>query len=73
MDFISIIEQELGKKADIEFLPMQPGDVPETYADVRATSELTGFSPKTSIQEGVPRFINWYKDYYQGHETSLYN
>ncbi len=64
MDFIGLIEQELGKKAEIDFLPMQPGDVPETYADVEETSALTGFKAKTTIHEGIPRFIAWYKDYY---------
>lgn len=64
MDFIAIIERELGRKADIEFLPMQPGDVRETYADIAETTALTGFKPTTSIAEGVPRFVDWYKGYY---------
>lgn len=64
MDFIGIIEDTLGKKASFDFKDMQPGDVKETYADVSETSELTGFSPKTSISQGIPRFIAWYKDYY---------
>lgn len=65
MDFIQIIEKELGKKADIEFKDMQPGDVPETFADIEETTALTGFVPTTSITEGVPRFIAWYKNYYK--------
>ncbi len=65
MDFIRIIERELGKKAHIEFMDMQPGDVPETFADIEDTSRLTGFKPTTTIAEGVPRFIAWYKDYYK--------
>ena len=65
MDFIKIIEKELGKKANIEFMSMQPGDVPETFADIEDTSRLTGFQPTTTIAEGVPRFIAWYKDYYR--------
>ena len=65
MDFIAIIEQELGKKADIEFLPMQPGDVQKTYADIEETTTLTGFKPTTTIQDGIPKFIRWYKDYYK--------
>lgn len=65
MDFIRIIEQELGKKAHIEFMDMQPGDVPETFADIEDTSRLTGFTPSTTIAEGVPRFIAWYKEYYK--------
>lgn len=65
MDFIALIEKELGKKADIEFLPMQDGDVSETYADVAETTEITGYKPTTSINEGVPKFIAWYKEYYK--------
>ena len=64
MDFVHLIEKELGKKAEIDFLPMQPGDVPETYADVTETTKLTGFQAKTAIHQGIPRFIAWYKDYY---------
>lgn len=65
MDFVHLIEEELGKKAEIDFQPMQPGDAPETYADVSETTKLTGFKPTTSIKEGIPRFIEWYKNYYQ--------
>lgn len=65
MDFIEIIEKELGKKAEFNFLPMQDGDVPETYADVKETTEITGYKPTTSIREGVPKFIQWYKEYYK--------
>lgn len=65
MDFIHIIENELNKKADIEFLPMQPGDIAETFSDVKETTEITGFKPTTTIHQGVPRFIDWYKSYYQ--------
>ncbi len=64
MDFVALIEDELGKKADIEFLPMQPGDVPATYADVEETTRISGFKPTTSIREGVPKFIEWYKSFY---------
>lgn len=64
MDFVALIEQELGKKAEIDFKPMQDGDVPETYADVTETTELTGYKPTTSIREGVPKFIAWYKEFY---------
>ncbi len=64
MDFIAIIENELGKKADLEMLPMQAGDIAETFADVGETTRLTGFKPKTTIHEGVPRFVKWYKEYY---------
>ncbi len=65
MDFIGIIENKLGKKADIDFLPMQAGDVKETYANISETTRITGYKPTTTINEGVPRFIDWYKSYYK--------
>lgn len=65
MDFVGIIEKELGKKADVEFLPMQPGDVKETYADITETTAITGYKPTTTIREGVPRFVDWYKSYFK--------
>jgi UDP-glucuronate 4-epimerase len=64
MDFIKIIEAEMGKKADLDFQAMQPGDVMETFADVTETTALVGYQPKTTIHEGVPRFVAWYKSYY---------
>ncbi len=64
MDFIAILEQELGQKAEFDFQPMQPGDVRETYADIEATRRDFGFEPTTSIAEGIPRFIEWYRDFY---------
>lgn len=64
MDFVRLIEQELGMSADLEYLPMQAGDIAETFADVEETTKLTGFRPKTSIHEGVPRFVKWYKEFY---------
>jgi UDP-glucuronate 4-epimerase len=64
MDFVSIIERELGKKADIVFQEMQPGDVQETFADVAETTAAVGYRPRTTIQEGVPKFIAWYKQYF---------
>ncbi len=64
MDFIAVIEKALGKKADIDFLPMQPGDVKETYADVSETTRIAGYSPTTSIEEGIPKFVDWYRGYY---------
>ena len=65
MDFIGAIESALGKKAIVEFEPMQPGDVKETYADISAIQRDVGFAPTTPITEGVPRFIEWYKDYHR--------
>ena len=64
MDFIAILERTLGQKAKIDFQPMQPGDVKETYADIEDTRRDFGFEPRTTIAEGIPRFIDWYKDFY---------
>lgn len=64
LDFISAIEKELGIEAKKEFLPLQPGDVPETFADVNSLIHDTGYKPNTSIQEGIKNFIEWYKSYY---------
>jgi UDP-glucuronate 4-epimerase len=64
MHFIGVLEEALGKKADIDFQPMQPGDVKETYADIDPARRDFGFDPKTSIEEGLPRFVAWYRDYY---------
>ena len=63
-DFIAVLEAALGIKAQIDLLPMQPGDVAETFADVtRARAEL-GFAPSTPITEGLPRFVTWYRQYF---------
>ena len=64
-ELLSLIEQGLGKKAKIIHAPMQKGDVEATFADTEPLKRLTGFSPQTSLAEGVGRFIAWYKDYYQ--------
>jgi UDP-glucuronate 4-epimerase len=64
MQFIEAIENELGKKAVKEFLPMQPGDVTGTYADVSDLTRDTGYHPSTPVEEGVKNFIQWYKQYY---------
>lgn len=65
MDFIRTIETATGRKAELEFTDMQPGDVKETYADIAETTRLTGYKPTTTIQQGIPRFIDWYKAYYR--------
>jgi UDP-glucuronate 4-epimerase len=62
--FVEVLEQAIGKKAEIEFAPMQPGDVAATYADIEATTRDFGFVPTTSIEDGLPRFVQWYRDYY---------
>jgi len=58
---ISLIEENLGKKAKIKQLPEQLGDVPITYADISKSKRLLGYSPKISIEEGVKRFVEWYR------------
>jgi UDP-glucuronate 4-epimerase len=65
MRYIEVIEECLGQKAEKNLLPMQPGDVPDTYADVTALTEDVGYTPDTPIEEGVRRFIEWYRDYYK--------
>nr|WP_263327392.1 NAD-dependent epimerase [Neobacillus sp. Marseille-Q6967] len=65
MHFISVLEEKIGKKAIKEFLPMQAGDVPATYADVEDLEKDIGFKPKTSIEEGLEKFVDWYKKYYE--------
>ena len=64
MDFISAIEKELGIEAKKEFLPLQAGDVPETFADISSLVNDTGYKPATSITKGIKKFIDWYKMYY---------
>ncbi|KIL98605.1 UDP-glucose 4-epimerase [Paramagnetospirillum magnetotacticum MS-1] len=64
MDFIGLVESSLGRKASYDFHPMQPGDVKETYADISAIQRDVGFAPTTPISVGVPRFIEWYKQYH---------
>ncbi|MBO0998530.1 NAD-dependent epimerase [Bacillus sp. SD075] len=63
MDFINTLEKLIEKKAKIEFLPMQPGDVKETYADIADLHADVGFYPSTTIEEGLTHFVNWYKKY----------
>lgn len=65
MDFIAVLEKCLGREAKKEYLPMQPGDVYETYADVSELIEDYGFKPSTSIEEGLSRFAEWFLEYYQ--------
>ena len=63
--FIEVIEQRLNKKAIRNFLPMQPGDVPETYADIDDLIRDIGYKPATTIETGVDRFVDWYRNYYK--------
>ncbi|MBB3277245.1 MULTISPECIES: NAD-dependent epimerase [unclassified Pseudoxanthomonas] len=63
--YIEVLEDCLGRKAERNLLPLQPGDVPDTYADVAALSRDTGYAPSTPIETGVRRFVDWYRDFYR--------
>ncbi|MGE0588256.1 MAG: NAD-dependent epimerase [Cyclobacteriaceae bacterium] len=65
LHFIEVLEEKLGKKAIKNLLPIQPGDVPETYADIDALEEAVGFRPTTSIEDGIGKFVDWYRMYYK--------
>jgi UDP-glucuronate 4-epimerase len=64
LDFIAVLEHELGRTARKELLPLQPGDVPESFADIAASRRDLGFEPKTTIEVGLARFVEWYKRYH---------
>lgn len=65
MRYIELLEKELGKKARMNMLPLQPGDVPDTYADVDALIADVGYKPSTPIEVGIRNFVEWYRDYYR--------
>lgn len=65
MDFIATVEDRLGKKAKLNMMAMQPGDVPQTYADPALLQALTGYTPGTDLKSGVGRFVDWFLDYYK--------
>jgi len=65
MDFIRVIEEELGQEAEKEMMPLQPGDVPETVADIKRSRECLGFNPRTPLREGIRAFLTWYREYYR--------
>jgi len=65
LTYIETLEKALGKEAEKELLPLQPGDVPDTYADVEALVNDTGYRPTTTIETGINNFVAWYKDYYK--------
>ncbi|MGL4234898.1 NAD-dependent epimerase/dehydratase family protein [Tabrizicola sp.] len=65
MEFIRTLEELVGRKAVCNFLPMQPGDVPATWADCALLERLTGFRPNTDLRTGLARFVDWYRDYYR--------
>lgn len=63
-EYIDALEASLGKKANREMLPMQPGDIPDTHADTSKLQRATGYKPDTSVREGVQKFVDWYREYY---------
>ena len=65
MDFVEAIEAECGREAVKNFMPMQKGDVPATWADATLLKELTGYAPQTNVREGIRQFVAWYRDYYR--------
>ncbi len=65
LKYIEILEQKLGKTAEKELLPLQPGDVPDTYADVEALVKDVDYKPATPIEEGIDQFVKWYRSYYK--------
>ncbi|MGH8468392.1 MAG: NAD-dependent epimerase [Gammaproteobacteria bacterium] len=69
MRFIEVLEETLGKKAQKNFLPMQPGDVPDTYADITDLERDVGYRPSTPIEAGIAKFVSWYKGYFRNHDT----
>jgi UDP-glucuronate 4-epimerase len=64
MDFIEAIEKSLGKTAQKNFLPLQQGDVPATWADVEDLTKNLGYKPETDVKVGIERFVKWYLEYY---------
>ncbi|MEO1647456.1 MAG: NAD-dependent epimerase/dehydratase family protein [Pseudomonadota bacterium] len=64
MDFVTAIEEECGREASKNFLPMQKGDVPATWADATLLKDLTGYAPQTGVREGIRHFVAWYREYY---------
>ena len=69
MDYISALEKTLGKKAKIKFLPLQPGDIPNTNANIDSLVKEFDYKPTTSVFDGVSNFVKWYKDYYKNDQT----
>ena len=64
LDYITEIEKRLGKKANYKLLPIQPGDVPDTYSSISLLNKQLGYSPSTCVEEGVAKFVDWYREYY---------
>jgi UDP-glucuronate 4-epimerase len=64
LDFVEAIEEELGQKAIRNYMPMQMGDVPATWANAELLKTLTGYKPQTDIKDGIRKFVAWFRDYY---------
>ena len=69
LDFVEAIERKLGKKAIRNLLPMQPGDPPVTFASTDLLERLTGYRPTTSVEEGVAKFVDWYREYFNDQQS----
>ena len=65
MDFVEAIEDELGIKAQRNYMDMQPGDVPATWANADLLQDLTGYRPQTNIRDGIHAFVTWFREHYQ--------
>ena len=65
MGYIEALEKALGKTAEKDFLPLQPGDVPDTYADVKDLVDQFDYKPSTTIENGITNFISWYREYHK--------
>jgi UDP-glucuronate 4-epimerase len=65
MDVVSLIEHNLGKKAEINYLPIQPGDVPESFADINKSIDMLNFKPITNVDKGIKKLIDWFRNYYK--------
>ena len=65
MHYIKVLEDCLGKKAEMNMLPLQPGDVPDTFADVQDLVADVGYKPDTSVETGIENFVRWYQDFYK--------
>ena len=62
--YIELLEQAIGRKAEMELMPMMVGDVPDTWASVDALHDATGYTPGTPVEVGVPAFVSWYREFY---------
>src|SRR5690606_2774062 len=65
MTMVRLLEEATGRTARLDFQPMQPGDVRDTFADITATRRDHGFEPSTAIEDGIPRFVQWFRQYHQ--------